>query len=232
MKYLIIGDVHGCYHTLEDLLKLADKNYDKIIFVGDLIDRGLNSAEVYLFCRDLVESGKAIVLKGNHERIFTSHFFGLIKNEKWSQPGGEGYQTALSFDKNNIDYQEFLYWADALPLCFFEDSFIVSHAGFCESVENREIIFNSSERNNLLKNVDQDASKSMIWSREDCMRLDIPQIHGHTPMPNAGPLYCTFSNVYNLDTGACFGWFLSAIQVHNNKFTPIYIKTNKKDIIL
>lgn len=231
MKYLIIGDVHGCYHTLRDLLKVADQEYDKIIFVGDLIDRGLNSAEVYQFCRDLAESGKALIIKGNHERIYTNHFSGRKPNEKWAQPGGEGYQTAVSFDKNNIDYQEFLNWSVALPLCFFEDSFVVSHAGFCESQENRDIIFNNSERMRLLKKVDQDASKSMIWSREDCMRLDIPQIHGHTPMPNAGPLYCAFTNTYNLDTGACFGWFLSAIEVNNNKFKTIFVKTNSKDII-
>jgi serine/threonine protein phosphatase 1 len=81
-----------------------------------------------------------------------------------------------------------------------------------------------------LRNVDQDAEKSMLWSRDDVMKLHIPQIHGHTPMPNAGPLYCSYTNVYNVDTGACFGWFLSAVEVNKNNFNPIFVRTNPKDI--
>jgi serine/threonine protein phosphatase 1 len=228
MKYLIIGDVHGCYYTMKDLLKGIHNNYDRIIFVGDLIDRGKYSAEVYLFCRDLVENGKALVLKGNHERIYTNHFSGKKINKNWEQH--EGGNTIRSFNEKNINPIDFQNWADDLPLCYFTDHFIVSHAGLCDTSENREIVFDFERRNDLLRNVDQDADKSMLWSRDDVMKLHIPQIHGHTPMPNAGPLYCSYTNVYNVDTGACFGWFLSAVEVNKNTFKPIFVKTNPKDI--
>ena len=41
----IIGDVHGCFYTLEKLLSKLNKN-SEIIFVGDLCDRGFYSKEV------------------------------------------------------------------------------------------------------------------------------------------------------------------------------------------
>jgi serine/threonine protein phosphatase 1 len=230
MKYLVIGDIHGCYYTLMDLLTKHSNSFEKIIFVGDLIDRGAYSADVYLFCRNLVEGGKAIVLKGNHEKIFTNHFSGKEINENWEQH--EGRNTLKSFKVKNIDPTEFLDWADKLPLCHFTDNFVVSHAGFCDTPENRNIILNKDQRDSLVKNVNQDDSKSMLWSREDCIKLNIPQIHGHTPMPNAGPLYCSSSNVYNIDTGACFGWFLSALIIDEINFKPIFIPTNIKDLAL
>lgn len=45
----IISDVHGCYKTLLALIdKLPNKKDSKIVFVGDLVDRGANSIVRYL----------------------------------------------------------------------------------------------------------------------------------------------------------------------------------------
>jgi len=46
----IIGDVHGCYTTLMQLIEqLPNKEKSHLIFVGDLIDRGKDSARVVLW---------------------------------------------------------------------------------------------------------------------------------------------------------------------------------------
>lgn len=44
-KIFVIGDVHGCLHTLEKMLSYWEKNTEQLIFVGDLIDRGNFSPE-------------------------------------------------------------------------------------------------------------------------------------------------------------------------------------------
>ena len=60
----VIGDVHGCYDTLMTLVKQLPEDA-RLIFVGDLIDRGSQSAEVVQFVR---EGGYECVL-GNHEEM-------------------------------------------------------------------------------------------------------------------------------------------------------------------
>ena len=69
MNY-IISDIHGCFYTLEKLLKKIFKKeeHPQLIFVGDYIDRGLHSKQVLNFMIELQSEG-AICLRGNHDDI-------------------------------------------------------------------------------------------------------------------------------------------------------------------
>jgi bis(5'-nucleosyl)-tetraphosphatase (symmetrical) len=64
-RTLIIGDVHGCHKELKKLLKevKADPKSDRIIFIGDLINKGPSSKGVW----DLFREMEATSLLGNHE---------------------------------------------------------------------------------------------------------------------------------------------------------------------
>ena len=66
MTHLIIGDIHGCY---DELLELLDKaglsDDDPIISVGDLVNRGPDSARVLDFFR---ATPNALAIRGNHEQ--------------------------------------------------------------------------------------------------------------------------------------------------------------------
>jgi len=63
----IIGDVHGCYDELMDLLAHVGFNpqYDRLIFVGDLINRGPKSLAVLRFVHTLGEAAQLVL--GNHD---------------------------------------------------------------------------------------------------------------------------------------------------------------------
>lgn len=76
----VIGDVHGCAHKLEGLLR--DLGYERSggayrhaepggerqdIFVGDLVDRGLQQIKTLEVVRAMVDSGSAQMVMGNHE---------------------------------------------------------------------------------------------------------------------------------------------------------------------
>jgi hypothetical protein len=70
----IVGDIHGEFEALQHLLQVL--GYDargrhpekrKLVFTGDLVDRGPNSPAVMDLVIDLVESGLAYCVLGNHE---------------------------------------------------------------------------------------------------------------------------------------------------------------------
>jgi protein phosphatase len=77
----IIGDIHGCFDELQELLAqlgyLAEKNGDgytvkipegrKAIFLGDLVDRGPRIPDVLKLVMGMVESGTALCVPGNHD---------------------------------------------------------------------------------------------------------------------------------------------------------------------
>ena len=76
----IIGDVHGCFAELQALLRLLGYQVQhhgpyavthpagrKVIFVGDLVDRGPQTPEVLRLAMDMVASGVAFCVNGNHD---------------------------------------------------------------------------------------------------------------------------------------------------------------------
>lgn len=69
-RILAISDVHGHYEELMMLLEKADynPNRDKLILLGDYIDRGEKSYEVIQMLKKLQRKG-SIILRGNHEEI-------------------------------------------------------------------------------------------------------------------------------------------------------------------
>ena len=68
MKQHIIGDVHGCLLELEELVSLlAPTPQDRVVLVGDVLDRGPASAEVLRFLRELSTKTNVVLVRGNHE---------------------------------------------------------------------------------------------------------------------------------------------------------------------
>jgi len=73
----VIGDIHGFARELESLLSVLgfdeidgewqNKHNRKVIFVGDLIDKGPNSRDVVRMARSLCEQGLGLCIMGNHE---------------------------------------------------------------------------------------------------------------------------------------------------------------------
>lgn len=68
-RTIVVGDVHGCYEELVSLLLKVDLSIsDRLVFVGDLIDKGPASAAVVQYVRQLSDTGLQVTLvMGNHE---------------------------------------------------------------------------------------------------------------------------------------------------------------------
>lgn len=66
-RIIAIGDIHGCHQEFAELLeRLAPTKDDRLILIGDLINRGPDSCKVI----DLARQHRALSLLGNHEARF------------------------------------------------------------------------------------------------------------------------------------------------------------------
>ena len=105
--YDVIGDVHGCYDELCELLdKIGESSERKLIFVGDLIDRGPKQKECVALVRELVEQHRALCIMGNHEYNAILKRLNLrLKNDSFSLPFCEFVNTDIKpyYEKITID---------------------------------------------------------------------------------------------------------------------------------
>ena len=116
MKKFVIGDIHGNYKELKELLSNINPDYhnDELIFLGDYIDRGPDSYHVIQLLITLQEKhGKnnIILLKGNHEQMAISNIkSGFIDYNN-------GYDTTYrDFARNNDSIENYLEFFNNLPL--------------------------------------------------------------------------------------------------------------------
>lgn len=121
-RTIAIGDLHGCVETLKNLLE--DVNYnkktDKLIFLGDYIDRGNHIKETVDYVMTLqneVGKDKCICLLGNHEYMF-------INNQIYD------YETPIALGEDSKRYKE---WFRTLPLYYEMDNFVFVHGGLPKS---------------------------------------------------------------------------------------------------
>ncbi|NER78639.1 MAG: serine/threonine protein phosphatase [Leptolyngbya sp. SIO1D8] len=127
-RRIFIGDVHGHYDGLMSLLKeIAPTSEDRLYFVGDLIDRGAQSAQVV----DFVYQNSHPCVLGNHEQLLLNAFAKDRLNGNalhgWLYSGG---QATLSSYENNPDLlNEHLAWLRTLPLYLDLDDIWLVHAG-------------------------------------------------------------------------------------------------------
>jgi hypothetical protein len=152
-SYDLIGDVHGCAHTLEHLLDtLGYRRAQGVwrhpsrqaLFLGDIIDRGPRIREALHIVHGMVEAGQAHCIMGNHE-------FNALG---WVTPAdphsGKTFvrehtprhlrligETLRQFEDYPHDWQDFLGWFYKMPLFFDVGRFRAVHACWDSGVIER-----------------------------------------------------------------------------------------------
>jgi len=132
-RYDIVGDVHGLLDELLVLLRKAGYVYEdgklshpqgrKLLFLGDLVDRGTQSLELVRFVRKAVADGVALCIKGNHEAKLVKFYqrFHATGVATWGSYANA--ETGLAFvnAKDGAALIEFLH---GLPtsLCYVQDT--------------------------------------------------------------------------------------------------------------
>lgn len=126
MRILVMSDIHGEYAVMQRVLEKASYNphQDKLILLGDYVDRGDESRHVVAAVRELVYNG-AIALMGNHEKIMID---ALQSSDYrlWDINGGENTRDSYDSREQMFVDVDFL---KTLPLYHETGDYIFVHAG-------------------------------------------------------------------------------------------------------
>ena len=188
---LAIGDVHGDADTLELLIeKLNLDSLDRIVLLGDLVDRGPKSCKVI----EIAKSNSQIFsVLGNHEDMMLANFDPVdfespsIEQRTWMYNGGratiESYINEFTDSNGILDRYglkkrgaQDLAWLDSLPHHIVLDEFRLVHAGYAPHDQEP----------------DMQSKDTLLWIRKDFHDTIFPidnertVIFGHSPMPMFG----------------------------------------------
>lgn len=118
-KIYAVGDVQGCAPSLKALLKKLPKK-SKMIFLGDLVNRGPNSLGALRQLKALQESGRAECILGNHDLHLLAIDAGLRKTK--------GLDTVDAI-LNAPDRKELIHWIRNRPMALSNGKVLTVHAG-------------------------------------------------------------------------------------------------------
>ncbi len=216
----VIGDIHGCAEELNELLSLLPAE-DRLIFVGDYVDRGPYSNRV--IDRLLLERDRSEFLMGNHEAMMLAYYRDPASPEgrSWTYWANGGQQTLQSYglaldapyDRYPQEHREFL---ENLQMYHEDDEIIVVHAGL-------RITGSTS----LLKQNRDD----LLWIRLDWIRNEFRWegkrvFYGHTPAhyingPQNLRQPIRGRKSMGIDTGCVYGGYLTAVNARSGELVQV-----------
>lgn len=225
-----IGDVHGCYDLLRDLLDRIGEHHEAlapttalhIVFLGDIVDRGPDSYKVLELLFDLqAQTDRIVVLLGNHEEAMLQALGGDLEMlSNWMKIGGA--PTARSFGleplRRGEDAAEYLYrlraaipapwiaWLQRLPLTARSGDYLFCHAGIRPGVSLR-----------------RQARADLLWIRDDFLDDNRSHgaviVHGHSIEAQVE----IRPNRIGIDTGAYRTGELTALYLEDDRYEVLSV---------
>ncbi len=171
MATWVIGDVHGCWLTLERLLERIgwQPDRDELWMVGDLVNRGPSSLEVLRWA--FANRDRLKVVLGNHDLHLLSRAAGLTGAKK---------EDTLDEVLAAPDRDELLRWLRTRPLIHHFGPFVMVHAGLlpewniertCALAEVAEEHLAGPGHDTLLRALSKGRKKAGTRERNDTERL-------------------------------------------------------------
>lgn len=234
----IIGDVHGCFQELEELLLklgyqinrveenttnfgfevIAPENR-KAIFLGDLIDRGPDSPSVLKLVMSMVNSGIAYCVPGNHDLKLQKYLSGKqVQLKHGLDLTVQQLENETSEFKKTVE--QFLYGLIS-HYVFDDGNLVVAHAGLKEEMQGRgsgavRAFCLYGETTGEMDEFGLPVRHN--WADE--YRGKAKVVYGHTPVPEAQWLNRTI----DIDTGCVFGGKLTALRYPEEEIVSVKAK--------
>lgn len=211
MRSLVISDIHGMYDKFMALLELVKYNTkeDRLILLGDYVDRGPEPIKALRKVLDLKDNG-AVVLMGNHEKMLLDACAGLSESD--CRPlnlhlynGGSITWMKLN-ELSKEESSRVIKAIENLPSIAESDNYIFVHAGIDASCQSD----------------DQDAD-TLLWAREEFINspayIDKIVIFGHTPTKYMGAPFTIWNggDKIGIDCGAVYGGKLACLELPSMK---------------
>lgn len=234
VRLYVIGDIHGRLDLLNELLDQIDRDDAArepaevhLIFLGDLIDRGPDSAGVIDRAMQLYDAGGGRVrfLMGNHEEVYLGAATGEEKHVRFFCKIG-GRETILSYgvtldEYRNMESEELAERVGNL--------FPRSHIDFVSRFENRIVFGDYAFVHAGIRPgipLEEQKISDLRWIREDFILDDEPHdkviVHGHTISEAVEECH----NRIGIDTGAYETGQLTALCLESNK--RWYLQTERQ----
>lgn len=230
-QFWFVGDVHGRADLLATLLEgiAKEDQSPKIVFLGDLVDRGPASSE----CMDIVHRtlqtfpGSRLLL-GNHDDMFLGAIRSGVDDKSarhWRDACG-GSETLSSYgcpqdlpEAGRIiraSHPYHLRMLEEADLLLRFGPFVACHAGI-----------------NPRLPLDAQHKLDVLWIRDGFLDFDdeflVPVIHGHSITDNEMPVMT--ENRISLDTGAFYSGRLTCLRLHLEKRSLSFFQARKERFI-
>lgn len=195
-RLLAIGDIHGCRDQLRELLeRVAPQPEDRMVFLGDYLDRGPQSRGVIEDLLGLAERfPETVFLRGNHEQMFLDFLDGTDRLTfliNGGQATLKSYGSAGEVPPAHLDFLR------RLPCLFVCGDFVFVHAGLRPGLS-----------------LEQQREQDLLWIRHEFLAADYDWgrtvVFGHTPLQQ--PLLT--ERRIGVDTGAVYGRTLTCCDVN------------------
>ena len=180
----VIGDVHGCAEALQTLVGRLPAD-DRLILCGDVINRGPDIVAAMDLAWELVESGRATWLRGNHEQALLND---LRRGDWLAQRSLAGCDTYRQLGERRC--RAWLQRLDGLPLAYWGEGWVATHAGFDPLSWQPHL-----------------SIRLAFWQAYDGRFGEV--VVGHTPGPGIRRVGADGAIVV-VDAGACYGGQLAA----------------------
>jgi protein phosphatase len=224
----IIGDVHGCFDELVELLRqlgckvdesaytVQPANGRKLVFVGDLVDRGPKIPQVLKLTMNAVASGAALCVPGNHD----VKLMRKLRGREVQITHGLAESLAQLANEPEDFHKLVAEFIDDLVSHYVLDDgkLVVAHAGMKESMQGRGS--GAVREFALFGETTGETDEFGLpvrynWAAE--YRGTAVVVYGHTPVPEPEWLNRTI----NIDTGCVFGGKLTALRYPEKEFVSV-----------
>jgi len=203
-RTIVIGDIHGCFDELSDLLRAAElQTDDRVIAVGDLVTKGPKDREVL---DRFIDDDRFSSVIGNHDRKLRQRWRGepvrLTKEQR---------KTLSELEFNHERYSQFL---RSLPYTIDLGSHLVVHAGVRPGVPlRRQMAADLTEIRTM--GADPSRRKGVPWY--DVYRGSKMVLFGHWPAKEPRRA----ARAIGLDTGCVYGGKLTAFVIETGEFLSV-----------
>jgi len=230
----IIGDVHGCFDELVELLEklgyeISNQQGEgiivkhpqdrKVVFVGDYVDRGPKVVEVLRLVMEMHKTGMAMCVPGNHDTKLARALRGKNVNPTHGLVESLA-QLENESDKFKTDIAEF-FEGMVSHYVFDNGKLVVAHAGMKKEFQGR-----ASGRVREFALYGETTGETdefglpvrLNWAEE--YRGDATVVYGHTPV--AEPQW--INRTINVDTGCVFGGNLTALRYPEKELVSVFAR--------
>jgi len=213
MKTLVVGDIHGCYAELLELVEKAGlAENDQLIALGDLVDRGPGSEAVL---RYFIGHDRRRSLLGNHER---KHLLA------WRHEGSlSASQRMVKEELSEAFYAEAIAYFATLPLFNELPEAILVHGCLEPNValehQQADVLTGSMSGEKYLYDRYGEPWYQLVDG-------DKPVVAGHHDYSKTGTPLVIRDKVFLIDTGCCYGHQLTGLLLPDFKMVSIKSRAN------